>query len=95
MFSPISRCVGNTLCEVIATYDLKDFEAEKKSIEEKRQELHTAISERKNQLKVLLTQKVKDLSVAAGNEELINETYDSLQQNYWLRFMVWNCSSRN
>ena len=71
----------NALCEVIATYDLKDFEAEKKSIEEKRQELHTAISERKNQLKVLLTQKVKDLAVAAGNEELINETYDSLQKD--------------
>ena len=71
----------NALCEVIATYDLKDFEAEKKSIEEKRQELHTAISERKNQLKVLLTQKVKDLAVAAGNEELIKETYDSMQQD--------------
>lgn len=71
----------NALCEVIVTYDLKDFEAEKKSIEEKRQELHTAISERKNQLKVLLTQKVKDLAVAAGNEELINETYDSLQKD--------------
>lgn len=71
----------NALCEVIATYDLKDFEAEKKSIEEKCQELHTAISERKNQLKVLLTQKVKDLSVAAGNEELINETYDSMQKD--------------
>lgn len=71
----------NALCEVIATYDLKDFEAEKKSIEEKCQELHTAISERKNQLKVLLTQKVKDLSVAAGNEELINETYDSMQRD--------------
>lgn len=71
----------NALCEVIATYDLKDFEAEKKSIEEKRQELHTAISERKNQLKVLLTQKVKDLAVAAGNEELIHETYDSMHQD--------------
>ena len=71
----------NALCEVIATYDLKDFETEKKSIEEKRQELHTAISERKNQLKVLLTQKVKDLAVAAGNEELINETYDSMQKD--------------
>ena len=71
----------NALCEVIATYDLKDFEAEKKSIEEKRQELHTAINERKNQLKVLLTQKVKDLAVAAENEELINETYDSMQKD--------------
>ena len=71
----------NALCEIIATYDLKDFEVEKKSIEEKRQELHAKISERKNQLKVLLTQKVKDLAVAAGNEELINETYDSMQKD--------------
>ena len=71
----------NALCEVIATYDLKDFEAERKSTEEKRQKLHAAICERKNQLKVLLTQKVKDLAVAAGNEELIKETYDSMQQD--------------
>lgn len=75
----------NALCEVITTYDLKDFEAEKKSIEEKRQELHTAINERKNQLKVLLTQKVKDLAVAAGNEELINETYDPMQKDLFVQ----------
>ena len=71
----------NALCEVISTYDLKDFEAEKKTIEEKRQELYIAINERKSQLKVLLTQKVKDLAVAAGNEDLINETYDSMQKD--------------
>ena len=71
----------NALCEVISTYDLKDFEAEKKTIAEKRQELHTTINERKSQLKVLLTQKVKDLAVAAGNEDLINETYDSMQKD--------------
>ena len=44
----------NALCEVISTYDLKDFEAEKKTVEEKRLELHTAINERKNQLKVFV-----------------------------------------
>lgn len=71
----------NALCEVIATYDLKDFEAEKKTVEEKRQELHTEIGDLKNQLKVLLTQKVKDLAVANGNEDLINETYDSMQKD--------------
>ena len=71
----------NALCEVISTYDLKNFEAEKKTIAEKRQELHTAINERKSQMKVLLTQKVKDLAVAAGNEDLINETYDSMQKD--------------
>lgn len=71
----------NALSEVIATYDLKDFEAEKKTVEEKRQELHREIGDRKNQLKVLLTQKVKDLAVANGNENLINETYDSMQND--------------
>ncbi|MCD8333006.1 MAG: recombinase family protein, partial [Clostridiales bacterium] len=71
----------NALCEVIATYDLKDFEAEKKSLEEKRQDLYTEINDRKNQLKVLLTQKVKDVASAAGNEELVKEAYDSLQKD--------------
>ena len=71
----------NALCEIISTYDLKDFEAEKKTIEEKRQELHSAINKRKSQLKVLLTQKVKDLAIAAGNEDLINETYASMQKD--------------
>ncbi|MCD8082646.1 MAG: recombinase family protein, partial [Clostridiales bacterium] len=71
----------NALCEVIATYDRKDFEAEKKSPEEKRQELNAAINERKGQLKILFTQKVKDLAVAAGNEDLVNEAYDSMQKD--------------
>ena len=71
----------NALCEVIATYDLKDFEAEKKTVEEKRHELHREIGDRRNQLKVLLTQKVKDLAVSNGNEDLISETYDSMQKD--------------
>nr|WP_288665370.1 recombinase family protein [uncultured Dorea sp.] len=71
----------NALCEVIATYDLKDFEAEKKTVEEKRQELQAMVAEKKSQLKVMLAQKVKDLSASAGNEDLINETYESLQSD--------------
>ena len=71
----------NALCEVIATYDLKDFEAEKKTVEEKRQELQAMVAEKKSQLKVMFAQKVKDLSVSAGNEDLINETYESLQSD--------------
>lgn len=71
----------NALCEVIASYDLKDFESEKKTIEEKKQDLQADINERKNQLKVLLTQKVKDMAISVGNEDLIKETYDSLQND--------------
>lgn len=71
----------NALCEVIATYDLKDFEAEKKTVEEKCQELQSMVAEKKSQLKVMFAQKVKDLSVSTGNEDLINETYESLQSD--------------
>ena len=50
-------------------------------MEEKRTEIQNNISERKKQLKVLFTQKVKDLSNAHGNEDIVNETYDALQQD--------------
>lgn len=69
------------LCEVISTYDMRDFEAEKKTLAEKRQDIQEAIQNRKNQLKILLTQKIKDLSIASENEELIHETYDSMQKD--------------
>ena len=71
--------------DIIAGYNPEDFQTEKKSLEQKRQELHTAIDDRKNQLKLLLTQKIKDLSLAAENEtsihneDFIREAYDSMQ----------------
>jgi len=75
------RLCRNALCEVIATYDMKDFDAEKRTVEEKRKEIQNEIEERKKQLKLLFAQKLKDLSNAFGNEELVNETYNSLQQD--------------
>ncbi len=71
----------NALCEVIETYDMKDFEADKKSLEEKRRNLQSAVAEKKDQLKILLKQKIKDLAAPKGNEDLVNETYDSLQSD--------------
>lgn len=97
----------NALCEVIETYDMKDFEADKKSVEEQREALQAAINEKKAQLKILFKQKIQDLasvrennSISANNnsdstivgeknhpdkisreEALINETYDSLQND--------------
>ncbi len=79
----ISLC-RNTLCEVIATYDMKDFESEKRSVEEKRENLQSAIHKKKEQLKILLEQKIQDLATAHKNmndENLIHETYDTLQNN--------------
>ena len=71
----------NSLSEVIATYDMKDFDSEKRTVEEKRTEIQNNILERKKQLKVLFTQKVRDLSNAHDNEDIVNETYDALQQD--------------
>lgn len=71
----------NALSEVIATYDMKDFDSEKRTVEEKRTEIQNNILERKKQLKVLFTQKVRDLSNAHDNEDIVNETYDALQQD--------------
>ena len=54
---------------------------EKKTLTEKRQDIQEEIQNRKNQLKVLLTQKIKDLSIASENEDLLHETYDSMQKD--------------
>jgi site-specific DNA recombinase len=75
------RLCRDSLQEMIAAYDMKDFEAEKKSVEEKRSDIQQMISEQKKQLKTLFSQKVKDLAVSPDNEEIIHETYASLQQD--------------
>lgn len=48
---------------------MRDFDAEKKTLAEKRQDIQEEIQNRRNQLKILLTQKIKDLSIASENEE--------------------------
>ena len=71
----------DSLYEVISTYNIEDFNSEKRSVEDKRKEILSRIEEQKKQLKTLFTQKVKDLANASGNEDIINETYDALQKD--------------
>lgn len=71
----------SSLCEVIATYDMRDFQEEKQSLEEKRREIQADIDERKKQLKILFSQKARDLANTPDNEDIINEAYDSLQKD--------------
>ncbi len=68
-------------CEIIAAYDMKEDNAEKKSVEEKRVEIQNSIDGYKSRLKILFAQKVKDLANACGNEDIINESYDALQKD--------------
>lgn len=71
----------DTLCEVIATYDIKDFESKKKSVEQKCSDIQAQLAEQKAQLKSLISQKLKDLAASPENQDIINETYDALQKN--------------
>jgi len=71
----------NALCQVINTYDLKDLDSERIALERKQLEVHNNINEYKQQLKVLLAQKIKDMASAGDNQDLLNETYDSMQKD--------------
>ena len=83
----------NALSEVIATYDMKDFDSEKRTVEEKRSEIQNQINERKKQLKVLFTQKVKDLSNAHGNEDIRKQKFlMPCSRIFFHKFINWNYS---
>lgn len=75
----------NSLCEMISAYDMKDFESEKKSLDDKRMELQNSIAEQKNQLRALLSQRIRDISNHPDNEDIINESYETLQSDILAR----------
>ena len=80
VLSYITLC-RDSLAEVITTYNIEDFETEKQTVAKKRAEIISSIEEQKKQLKMLFTQKVKDLTNSPGTEDIINETYDALQKD--------------
>lgn len=71
----------DSLAEVIASYDMRDFESEKKSVEQKRQDLQSALAEQKQMLKNIFAQKQRDLLKTPEFADVLNETYDSLQKD--------------
>lgn len=73
------RLCRNSLCESIASYDMRELENEKKTAEEKCGDLRKAIDEQKAQLKTLLSQKIRDLAAMPESQELIKEGYEMLQ----------------
>ena len=70
----------NSLCETIASYDLENSDFQKHTVEEKSFEIQQHILEYKKQLNILFHQKIRDLSNTNGNEDIINESYDTLQE---------------
>ncbi|NBJ93915.1 recombinase family protein [Parablautia muri] len=80
LFTYIKFC-RNFFCEDIAAYSMEDFNCGKKAAPEKRTELQNLIEQLKRQLKILFTQKIRDLSTAHGNEDVIHESYEAMQQD--------------
>ena len=69
----------NVMAEIIRTYNMSDFIKEKELIEDKRKILKDSIEKNKSKLKVLLSQKINELTSNAENEKIINETYSELR----------------
>ena len=68
------------LCDAITSYDREDFPVEQKSSEEKCILIGKEIEEGKKQLKILFSQKIKDISANPEKAGLIRESYESVQR---------------
>ena len=75
------RLCRHSLSNTIAAYDMKDFDTGRKTAEEKRSLLQKQMLDKKLQLRVLFTQKIRDLSGACANADIVNETYDVMQKD--------------
>lgn len=75
------RLCRNALCEVIAAYDLKDFEAEIQSVEEKRQSIRAEIGERKEPAQDTSGPEDSGSDYGSRKEELVSDTYESIQKD--------------
>lgn len=71
----------NSFSEAVATYDMADPDTGEKTDAEKQTELKNQIDNLKKQMKILFTQKIRDLANAPGCEDIIKESYDSMQQD--------------
>lgn len=79
------RMCRNVLCDAITSYDMKNLTAEKKSADKKCAAILQNIDDAKKQLRTLFSQKIKDITSNPENEDLIKESYDSIQQDLTAR----------
>ena len=69
----------DSLADIIQNFDLSNLKAPTYSADDGQHRLENELERIKNELKTLITQKVKELTANPGMSEIINETYASLQ----------------
>ena len=71
----------NALADVITHYDMADLQTEEQSVADKQNALAKTIAEDKKQLKIIFSQKIKELTQSPENTDIINAAYTSLQED--------------
>ncbi len=69
----------DSLADIIQNFDLSNLKAPTYSADDGQRRLENELERIKKELKTLITQKVKELTMNPGMSEIINETYASLQ----------------
>lgn len=71
----------DSLADMIQNFDLSKLKAETYTPTDSKQRLETELEKVKEELKVLVTQKVKEITANPSMNEIINETYAALQRD--------------
>lgn len=66
--------------KILSAYDMQNLLTPAENPKEKQFQIQTRMDEKKQQLKVLISQKIKDLADTDENKETIMDSYDSLQK---------------
>lgn len=69
----------DSLADIIQNFDLSKLKVETFSVDDSQQRLESELEKVKEELKTLITQKIKEITANPSMNEIINETYASLQ----------------
>ena len=69
----------DSLADMIQNFDLSKLKADTFSADDSQQRLEIELEKLKKELKILITQKIKEITANPDMNEIINETYASLQ----------------
>ncbi len=82
------KACRNTLKDAIETIDIDEINQGRQDLQRERWELGEQIRKEKNQLKFLISQKIKDIAAKPENEDIIIESYQAVQEDLSLKIKL-------